>query len=355
MEELSDYFHLPEKQVAAKMGMCLTSLKKICRSHGITRWPFRKLKSLERTMKKMNEDSQQIGAMTTANASSPAREKSSPFASAVGSRASSRSPVQAATKETLGEASALATKPNRLSHVEAEDDSWPSCTVSGADMRQLVVKNWSTFWTVQNMRNHLLTALGGTSLRFSEDGCKAYLEFGNSLAAVQARTVCEQACAMLRERMEASVPDQQDAASEAVSDASASLQQQPSEGREHAAEEEEEAPAEAPPRVDSLRMQDVHGELFAQIGGGAPCSATLRPDTRTSWAALQSLGAPASFAPNAIAPPSGLPEPAPTSTGVPMGSPPVSLQAPGSSCSSHSVRDGVWSPQNHWAPTYISC
>ena len=53
LDELSKYFHLPEKAVAKELGICLTSLKKLCRSYGITRWPFRKLKSLERTMRKV--------------------------------------------------------------------------------------------------------------------------------------------------------------------------------------------------------------------------------------------------------------------------------------------------------------
>ena len=38
LEELSKYFHLPEKAVAKELGICLTSLKKLCRSYGITRW-----------------------------------------------------------------------------------------------------------------------------------------------------------------------------------------------------------------------------------------------------------------------------------------------------------------------------
>ena len=37
LEELSKYFHLPEKAVAKELGICLTSLKKICRSYGVTR------------------------------------------------------------------------------------------------------------------------------------------------------------------------------------------------------------------------------------------------------------------------------------------------------------------------------
>ena len=58
LDELSKYFHLPEKAVAKELGICLTSLKKLCRSYGITRWPFRKLKSLERTMRKVQTESE---------------------------------------------------------------------------------------------------------------------------------------------------------------------------------------------------------------------------------------------------------------------------------------------------------
>jgi hypothetical protein len=43
LESLSKYFTMPEKAVAKELGICLTSLKKMCRSYGITRWPFRKV------------------------------------------------------------------------------------------------------------------------------------------------------------------------------------------------------------------------------------------------------------------------------------------------------------------------
>jgi hypothetical protein len=62
LEELSKYFHLPEKSVAKELGICLTSLKKLCRSYGITRWPFRKLKSLERTMKKVQTEEEAVSS-----------------------------------------------------------------------------------------------------------------------------------------------------------------------------------------------------------------------------------------------------------------------------------------------------
>jgi hypothetical protein len=53
IDELSQYFHLPEKAVAKQLGVCLTSLKKICRQNGITRWPYRKLKSLDKKINKI--------------------------------------------------------------------------------------------------------------------------------------------------------------------------------------------------------------------------------------------------------------------------------------------------------------
>jgi hypothetical protein len=44
MQELSKFFSMPEKAVAKELGICLTSLKKICRQNGINRWPYRKVR-----------------------------------------------------------------------------------------------------------------------------------------------------------------------------------------------------------------------------------------------------------------------------------------------------------------------
>jgi len=52
---LQNHFHLPMAQVAKKFDVCLTFFKKICRQHGIKRWPYRKLKSLEKKIVTIQE------------------------------------------------------------------------------------------------------------------------------------------------------------------------------------------------------------------------------------------------------------------------------------------------------------
>jgi hypothetical protein len=46
--ELSACFHLPSEAACRKLGIGLTVLKRQCRKFGIKRWPFRKMKSLDR-------------------------------------------------------------------------------------------------------------------------------------------------------------------------------------------------------------------------------------------------------------------------------------------------------------------
>jgi len=57
LEELEQFFNVPEKQVAKNLGVCLTSLKKLCRHHGIHRWPYRKLKSIEKKIHRIRQNS----------------------------------------------------------------------------------------------------------------------------------------------------------------------------------------------------------------------------------------------------------------------------------------------------------
>jgi len=47
-EELSRYFHLPSEEACKRLGVGLTVLKRQCRKYGILRWPYRKIKSLDK-------------------------------------------------------------------------------------------------------------------------------------------------------------------------------------------------------------------------------------------------------------------------------------------------------------------
>ncbi|KAJ0031148.1 hypothetical protein Pint_13716 [Pistacia integerrima] len=48
LEDLRNYFHLPIEEAARRLRLCPTVVKKICRRYGLHRWPYRKIKSLER-------------------------------------------------------------------------------------------------------------------------------------------------------------------------------------------------------------------------------------------------------------------------------------------------------------------
>ena len=216
LEELSQYFNLPEKAVAQKMGMCLTSLKKVCRENGIMRWPFRKLKSLERTMKKVNADSNSISAQIgrskahaahgSADGSSSSREGSRPptppaplFQSQVTHCSPKASEISHATGDPAFQWAEVAAQILDRSNSDCEPD-FPSFSVSGMHMQQLIITNWSSMWTVYHLKKHIVEQLGGSGMLISEDGSNAYLDFTSSLAALRARRVCEEACSLVRSR-----------------------------------------------------------------------------------------------------------------------------------------------------------
>jgi len=45
LEVVSQFFHLPIREAAAKLGVSVTYVKSACRSHGISKWPYRKLRA----------------------------------------------------------------------------------------------------------------------------------------------------------------------------------------------------------------------------------------------------------------------------------------------------------------------
>ncbi|KAI3444903.1 hypothetical protein Pfo_001568 [Paulownia fortunei] len=55
LKDFIDYFHLPIEDAARKMNICPTVMKKICRRNGVLRWPYRKIKSIERKLSKKVE------------------------------------------------------------------------------------------------------------------------------------------------------------------------------------------------------------------------------------------------------------------------------------------------------------
>jgi hypothetical protein len=44
IQEVAKYFHLPINVAGKALGICPTVLKKICRKHGLQRWPHRKVR-----------------------------------------------------------------------------------------------------------------------------------------------------------------------------------------------------------------------------------------------------------------------------------------------------------------------
>uniref|UniRef100_A0A7S4P057 RWP-RK domain-containing protein n=1 Tax=Guillardia theta TaxID=55529 RepID=A0A7S4P057_GUITH len=236
LDELSKFFNLPEKAVAKELGICLTSLKKLCRSYGITRWPFRKLKSLQRTMKKVETESQIINACSSNNTATPVdpnktnsgEVRRKPYT--VGNKTVFLSDEELEVyKMTMGKDANNELKPTPLVTLEPSlfsnanmqaasnalasvargsgvaagawgggsyegnnDEENPpiSAEVKG---RTLLIVNWSSLWSQAHLKIKLLDPLEGVSLRVSPDGIRAELEFATEETAKRAHRICQMA------------------------------------------------------------------------------------------------------------------------------------------------------------------
>ena len=50
IKTLARFFHLPIALAGERLGMCPTMLKRICRANNITKWPYRKLLSIDKAI-----------------------------------------------------------------------------------------------------------------------------------------------------------------------------------------------------------------------------------------------------------------------------------------------------------------
>lgn len=64
LEMLEEHFHLPLRDAAEAFGVCITFFKKICRAHGIKRWPHRKVAQIHKLHEKLGEEVPELSVET---------------------------------------------------------------------------------------------------------------------------------------------------------------------------------------------------------------------------------------------------------------------------------------------------
>ena len=171
---------------------------------GISRWPFRKLKSLNAAFATTK------GSCTDSNVPESPEPPSTPELVAPEPVAAPEVATKACDSESAAKANGDASSgPNRIRKAESaiernlseDSELWPTFRISGVRMTTLVIESWSFLWSVEKLKKYILEPAQGCTLTISEDGSKAYMDFGTPLGAVQARKLCEKAIKQLQDQL----------------------------------------------------------------------------------------------------------------------------------------------------------